>query len=173
MRLARRTCLTLVAPAAAAATLAAVAVGGGAPASDAAAQGSQAAERLELTIRGREMRVRLIDEPPLRRGRRFVETQGDQAVQDAPLRDASGAVVGRMASIFTTTKGGTRNTREHVTATMDLRDGQITAQGVIGSDTEKDVLAITGGTGRYAGVRGTMTAVTGRDDVEIALELTR
>lgn len=73
------------------------------------------------------------------------------------------------------TGGRGEATTEQVNATFVLRDGQITLQGV--SDNSKPdsplVVAITGGTGRYNGARGSAHVSESRSAVTFKLDFAR
>ncbi len=140
--------------AAALATAAAVVVPG-TSAQTPSAQG-QAPDALTVQFRHRDAQVKLVDLPPKMTRRHRSESPGDLAVGSAKLRSASGAVVGELHQSFMVTGGRGEATTELITATIVLRDGQITMQGL--ADNRKPdaplTAAITGGTGRYDGVRG-------------------
>ena len=139
-----------------------------------AAQGG-APESLTVQFRHSEARVSLVDIGPRMTRRRPSESPGDLAVGSARLRDAAGGIVGRMHQSFMVTGGRGEATTEQVNATMLLRDGQITLQGV--ADNSKPdsplVVAITGGTGRYDGARGSAHISESRTAVSFELRLTR
>ncbi|CAN5561138.1 hypothetical protein BH20ACT15_BH20ACT15_10770 [soil metagenome] len=127
---------------------------------------------LELVIEGRDQTVTLVDNP----GQRVAppgskldsskETPGDQAIQESVLRDTSGEEVGRNHTVFTTVaEGGI----ELAAGTLSLEGGQVMGQGIIGAGGE-DVLAIVGGTGDYAGARGTLTVRQDGDRVTLLLD---
>lgn len=113
---------------------------------------------LTLQFRHREAKVSFVDVAPKMTRRRPSESPGDLAVGSGRLRDASGRVIlGRSHQSFMVTGGRGEATTEQITATFVLREGQITLQGL--ADNSKPdaplVAAITGGTGRYDGARGT------------------
>ncbi|MDQ3723297.1 MAG: hypothetical protein M3376_09590 [Actinomycetota bacterium] len=135
-----------------------------------AAQG-QAPESLTVQFRHSEAKVRLVDIGPKMTRRRPSESPGDLAVGSARLRSASGGVVGRLHQSFMITGGRGEATTEQVNATLVLRNGQITLQGL--SDNSKPdaplAVAITGGTGAYNGARG--TAVVSESRTAVSFEL--
>lgn len=140
-----------------------------------AAQSGDAAESLTVQFRHSEAKVSLVDIGPKMTRRRPSESPGDLAVGSARLRNASGAIIGRMHQSFMVTGGRGEATTEQVNATVVLRDGQITLQGV--ADNSKPdsplVVAITGGTGRYDGARGSAHVSEGRTAVSFELRFAR
>ena len=109
---------------------------------------------LELVQRGRESTVKYVDNPP-RGGGPQAPSPGDLAIIAGTLRDTSNRRAGKVHVVFMRLKGRRRNHVDQVSATFDLKGGQIVMGGVSdGGRTE--VVAITGGTGDYAGARGTM-----------------
>jgi hypothetical protein len=111
---------------------------------------------LELVQRDRDTRSRVIDVPP-RQGQRRRPTIGDGSLITGAVRDTAGNRVGRVQAHFLVT------TREDAQAsgTFILHDGRIV---ISGATTEADVddFAVLGGTGRYAGARGTLRVTEGR-----------
>jgi hypothetical protein len=94
---------------------------------------------------------------------------GDQIVFTNPVTDASGARVGRSHVSCVTTIGATDFRRSTITctATLHLRDGDLTGQFVTGLAAASTTGAITGGTGAYANARGVIASThtdTGSDD---------
>jgi hypothetical protein len=109
---------------------------------------------LDLVQRGRESTFRHVDNPPLG-GARRPPSPGDVAIIAGTLRDTSNRRVGKVHVTFMRLKGRRKNIVDQVNATFDLKGGQIVMGGV--SDGGRvDVVAITGGTGSYAGARGSM-----------------
>jgi hypothetical protein len=108
---------------------------------------------LELIQREHETVFKLIDHAP-RQGEGRPPSPGDQFLIGGTLRDGSNAKVGKIDAVFTVmprrwdvAQGG---------ATFNLRDGAIVVEGQMDESGPTDDLAITGGTGRYAGARGTL-----------------
>ena len=132
---------------------------------------SQAPAPLAVQFRHREAQVKLVDLPPKMTSRRPSESPGDLAVGHARLRNAAGAVVGELHQSFMVTGGRGEATTELITATIVLRDGQITLQGLADNRKPDAPLsaAITGGTGRYEGVRG--SARVSESPTAVAFEL--
>jgi hypothetical protein len=113
---------------------------------------------LELVQRDREVRFQLIDVPP-RGGERRPPTPGDGFLITGAVRDQGGQRAGRLQATFVITNA--RREEAQVSGTFLLPDGHIM---VSGADTKArvDHLAITGGTGRYTGARGTFRVTEGR-----------
>ncbi|MFE9045955.1 hypothetical protein ACFY9F_33020 [Streptomyces sp. NPDC012421] len=91
--------------------------------------------------------------------------QGDQTVVHSTLTDQAGNTVGETGGICTTTRTEPDFGAETCNVTYSLTGGQITFQGFVfghlrpGPPPSFDG-AITGGTGEYAGARGTVHADT-------------
>jgi hypothetical protein len=109
---------------------------------------------LDLVLRERESTFRYVDNPP-RGGDPERPSPGDFAITGGTLRDTSNRRAGKLHAVFMRLKGRGRNYVDQVTATFDLRGGQIVMGGVDHGGRTR-VVAITGGTGDYAGARGTM-----------------
>ncbi len=117
---------------------------------------TRSADPLTVQFRHRDAKVKLVDLPPKMTRRRPSESPGDLAVGSARLRNGAGTVVGELHQSFMVTGGRGEATTELITATIMLRDGQITLQGLADNRNPdaRMIVAITGGTGRYDGVRG-------------------
>lgn len=135
--------------------------------------GQDASDPLRFTIDHREARVTMIDEAPRMRGAKASESPGDSVVTRAPVRDASGARIGRMHSTFLVTGGRSPKTTELMTGMLVLADGQLAVQGVFDNsrDTDTDTIAVTGGSGRYAGASGELVITSGPKAVGFELRL--
>lgn len=157
---------------AAALAAAAVVLAPGTSAQGPSTQG-QTSETVTVEFRHREAKVNIVDLPPKMTRRRPSESPGDLAVGSARLRNPAGAIVGELHQSFMVTGGRGEATTEQITATIVLRDGQITVQGL--ADNRKPdaplVAAITGGTGRYDGARGTMHVRESRSAVTFELRI--
>jgi hypothetical protein len=107
---------------------------------------------LEVVLRERDASFRFVDNPPRRK-----ESAGDMAIISGRLRAADGSARGRLQAYFVATKGGDfeRAFRGQVTGTLMLSDGDIVLEGVTDDRRDQEPLAIVGGTGAYAGARGT------------------
>jgi hypothetical protein len=113
---------------------------------------------LQLMQRDRDTTFRFIDVPP-RQGERRAPTPGDGALITGAVRDQAGNRAGRLQATFVITN--VRREEAEVSATFLLPDGRIMGSG---ADTKArvDDFAVTGGTGRYAGARGTVTVTEHR-----------
>ncbi len=136
---------------------------------------SQGPETLTVQFRHREAKVSIVDLPPRMTRRQRSESPGDLAVGTARLRSPSGAPVGHAHQSFMVTGGRGEATTEQITATFVLRDGQITLQGLADNRTPDAPLiaAITGGTGRYDGARGSAHVRESRTAVTFELRFAR
>jgi nucleotide-binding universal stress UspA family protein len=147
---------------------AAAALGAACGPDDAGAGEAEGTQRLAYVIEPSDQTVTLVDNP----GKRVAhskETPGDMAVQEAILRDAEGQRAGEIYATFTTVgKPGI----EAVSATLDLSDGDLIAQGMIGNGAE-DELGVVGGTGVYSGARGSLRVTQDEDVVRLEVELER
>jgi hypothetical protein len=144
----RRTATAGLALAALTAAVGAVVAGG----NDAAA--TRAARSLDLVLRLPEARVTQVDAPPAHSNTNPQDSPGDAIVLHAPVRKPAGAKVGQIDAVFTATAG---SDREQIVCTITLGRNQIAVQGIDGA-ASVDRVAIVGGTGRFAGARGTLTA---------------
>jgi Dirigent-like protein len=113
---------------------------------------------LRLLQRNREAKFHFIDVPPLQ-GVRRTPTPGDGAVITGPMRDSAGGKAGRLQAIFTFTRP--KRGEIQVSATFVLRDGRISVSGAE-TNARTDDFAVSGGTGRYAGARGTLRVTDGK-----------
>jgi hypothetical protein len=148
---------------------AALAAGGAVLVPGSFGQDAAAPAALTLKMAQREAKISFVDVPPRMRGRRSSESPGDTVISRGTLRSDSGARAGRIHAAFVVTGGRSPRTTEHVTGTVVLADGQITIQGVFANTgSDKDVVAITGGSGRYEGARGSVEITSGRKGVSFA-----
>lgn len=85
---------------------------------------------------------------------------GDQIVFTSRLADAGGAVTGRMHVECVTTTGARDFRKSLMTCSgvMAVRDGTLTLQALVSAGGDATSGAVTGGTGAYAGARGTFTS---------------
>jgi hypothetical protein len=82
------------------------------------------------------------------------ESLGDLLACRGALRNANGGRAGR--AHWTCVFLGSERAGEDCSATVNLRGGTLQAAGVLRHTSPRSVWAITGGTGRYAGSRGTV-----------------
>jgi hypothetical protein len=116
-----------------------------------------------LTLVEHEGSARFIDNPP-RHGNQRPPSTGDQLILTGVDFDALGRK--RLGRSYLSCTFVGRNTMSCAGA-IDLVDGQLTVQGVA-RDEKTTVVAVTGGTRRYAGAHGTMS-VTEAGDRETAV----
>jgi hypothetical protein len=132
-------------------SLAALALGAGATVGS---TDSTSHKSLRLVLRLPEAQVTQVDAPPAHSAAAPEDSPGDAVVLHAPVRRSAGAKAGQLDAVFTATA---RGDREQVVGTFTVGGDQISVQGIDGP-AETDRVAITGGTGRYAGARGTVTS---------------
>ena len=109
---------------------------------------------LELSLPAKKARVTVLDLPPRKSAKRPSESVGDRVIMSGPLVAGDGTTAGWHYNEATIVKGRTPKTTEMSVTVLDLRDGQITAQGVFDQVGEFESLAITGGTRAYEGASG-------------------
>ena len=117
----------------------------------------------ELHLVGRAQSVTLVDNPPRQHSRHHPPSRGDGLVVIEKVFDpASGDRIGRSQTACTVIDA--RHSRLQCTATVVLPDGEIALQG-----GGQPPFAITGGTGAFAGARGTVDGNEhdGRIDVTV------
>ena len=114
---------------------------------------------LELVTRDRETRFTFVDNPPRRR-----EARGDLIMIVGRLRDGSNRPAGRVHGSFAETKAAPRYVQQG-SATFILGNGRIMVTGALdnrGRNDRTDTLAVVGGSGAYAGARGTVVSTASR-----------
>jgi hypothetical protein len=115
---------------------------------------------LDLIQRGREATFKFVDNPP-RGGDPARPSLGDLAIIGGTLRDTSNRRVGKVHALFMRLQGRSKNIVDQVRATFVVRGGQIVVEGISRQRRVED-MAITGGTGNYAGARGTLRITSTR-----------
>jgi hypothetical protein len=149
-----RTVAALLASAAAITTTALVLTAGG--------QAQQPAGQT-LVLRNSAMKIANVDVPPLVRSKRSPETPGDEVIASSKV---SGAASGARYLVCLAAKQGksVETALYSCQVTYNLANGSITAAGVARIEPSPPiVVAVTGGTGAYAGARGTLTVTADRD----------
>lgn len=117
----------------------------------------------ELHLVARAQSVTLVDNPPRQHGRHHPPSRGDGLVMTEKVFDpASGKRIGRSQTACTVINAN--HGRLQCTGTVVLPQGKILLQG-----GDKPPFAVTGGTGAFAGARGTADGVEhdGRIDVTV------
>lgn len=102
------------------------------------------------------------------------DSPGDTVILHAPLLDTSGRRVGVIDVSFVTTAAGTslkHDGSEQLTGTLKLAGGELAVLGSVGAFARTTNVAIVGGTGRYAGTRGYVTALFSPGRVKLRLHL--
>jgi hypothetical protein len=120
-----------------------------------------------LVLKNSAVKVADVDVPPLVRSSRSPETPGDEVIVSS--RIAGGATGARYLLCAAATQGPSiEKALYSCQVTYDLANGTITAAGVgrIGGSAPITV-AVTGGTGAYAGARGTLTSKAGTDTITL------
>ncbi len=114
---------------------------------------------LQLMQRDRDARFQLLADVRPRQGERGRPTPGDSFMITGAVRDEAGKRAGRVQALFVVTNA--RREDAQVSATFIVRGGHIA---ITGADTKArvDHFAVTGGTGRYTGARGTLRVTEGR-----------
>jgi hypothetical protein len=109
----------------------------------------------------RQASLQLVDLPPKRSGD-GPPSPGDESITSYRVFDASGAKrLGR--AHFVCTSLDRRGEHEQCAGTIVLPDGQLATQG------DADNVAVVGGSGAYAGARGTATGADHPDSVAVTV----
>lgn len=118
--------------------------------------GAQTPGERTIKLVDRNCAMKFIDVPPRGRGRMAPPGAGDSGTLSCRLENAAGARVGSVDSVGQFTVGG-RNGRGVAIGIYKLGDGEIHVMTTLRfSDVTGSVV---GGTGAYAGARGTFAAV--------------
>jgi len=116
---------------------------------------------LDLAVDGQHAVRTFVDARPVHTAKAPNDSPGDTIVMHARLLDSKGARVGTVDATFVTTAPGTgpkRDGSEQLSGTLRLAGGQIAVLGTVGAYARTSHVAVIGGTGRYAGARGDVTA---------------
>jgi hypothetical protein len=119
------------------------------------------ATTLDLALDGRHAVRTFVEAPPRHSAGAPDDSPGDTVVLHAPVLDGNGARIGVIDATFVTTARGSsakRDGSEQLTGTLRLPGGQIAVLGTVGAYARISHVAIIGGTGRYTGARGAITA---------------
>jgi hypothetical protein len=120
-----------------------------------------------VVLQNSAMRLAEVDVPPLVRSKRSPATPGDEVIATSKV---SGAATGARYLFCAAAKQGKsiETALYACQVTYTLANGTITAAGVarIGGSAPVTV-AVTGGTGAYAGARGTLTSANGKDTLTL------
>jgi hypothetical protein len=120
-----------------------------------------------LVLKNSAMKLADVDMPPLVRSERSPETPGDEVIATSKV---AGAASGSRYLFCAAAKQGASIEKALYSCqvTYTLANGTITAAGVgrIGASGPITV-AVTGGTGAYAGARGTLTSQSGSDTLTL------
>jgi hypothetical protein len=162
----RRVAARIATPVAAAAVIAAMtAASGGAQ--------TPGARTLTLTELNKGTKSTLIENGPRKRGSHSSRpVVGDQIILSIPIADAAGSTRLGTASATCTVVRVTRSGAPRLTCSgvYELNDGDIVVTGRL-SGGNTDRLAVIGGTGAYAGARGTLSSVNGATRTVDTIEL--
>ena len=126
---------------------------------------------MQLVQPNEDVRFHFVDEAP-RQTRRRAFSPGDTLVTRGPLRDTAGARVGRAQMLFVVTRAEGQAADTQFSATLILRDGHIVVEGADTAKEDVDTFAIIGGTGRYAGARGTLQMTPGDQASSLSISFT-
>jgi hypothetical protein len=127
---------------------------------------AQAPTGRTLTLQVSDTKISTVDVPPLIHSRKSPETPGDEVIG---VSKVSGTASGRLYLHCTVVVKGASVERATYSCagTYVLADGTIDAAGVVRLD-KPATAAITGGTGAYAGARGTLsTTPSGTDTLTL------
>jgi hypothetical protein len=154
-----RTAAAALALSAAAATTVALVVTEGGQAQQPAGQ--------TLVLHNSAMKISQVDVPPLVRSKRSPETPGDEVIANSKV---GGAATGARYLVCLAAKQGrsVESALYSCSVTYNLANGTITAAGVARITPNPPItVPVTGGTGAYAGARGTLTVTANEDTITL------
>jgi hypothetical protein len=120
-----------------------------------------------LVLHNSAMKIAQVDVPPLIRSKRSPETPGDEVIAGSKV---SGAANGARYLVCLTAKQGksVESALYSCQVTYNLANGTITAAGVARINPSPPIVVpVTGGTGAYAGARGTLTVTAQQDTLTL------
>ena len=129
---------------------------------------------MNLAVDGMHATRTFVDALPKHTAKAPNDSPGDTVVEHAPLLDTRGRRVGTIDATFLTTARGTsarHDGSEQLTGTLTFPGGQVAALGTVGAYARPSHVAVVGGTGRYAGARGDVTAFFSPRAVKLHLQL--
>ena len=132
------------------------------------------ATTLQLFERERGSSFGFVDNPPKIKNRRNARVSvGDVFAFSSPVFDQSRATrLGTVSVQCTVTKPGTEARSESIcVGAFQLKDGTIALTAPLKGDPRTVTVAITGGTGAYAGARGTLQTTNVRGGAEDIITL--
>jgi hypothetical protein len=120
-----------------------------------------------LVLHDSAMKIANIDVPPLVRSERSPETPGDEVIASSKV---GGAASGARYLVCLAAKQGksVETALYSCQVTYNLANGTITAAGVAHINPSPPIVVpVTGGTGAYAGARGTLTVTAQQDTLTL------
>jgi hypothetical protein len=120
-----------------------------------------------LVLHNSAMKIAQVDVPPLVRSKRSPETPGDEVIANSKV---GGAATGNRYLVCLAAKQGksVETALYSCQVTYNLANGTITAAGVAHiSPSPPITVPVTGGTGAYAGARGTLTVTADKDSLTL------
>ena len=126
---------------------------------------------MQLVQPNEDVEFHFVDEAP-RQTRRRAFSPGDTLVTRGPLRDTAGERVGRAQMLFVVTRAKGQAADTQFSATLILRDGHLVIEGADTAKDDVDTFAITGGSGRYTGARGTLQLTPGDRASSLSISFT-
>jgi hypothetical protein len=122
---------------------------------------------IKLKERGGSLKA--LDLPPRARTAHSPASPGDEVVFTRSLTSADGRAAGTFHAVCVVTKphGGIETSLYQCSGTYVLTDGTLALDFAGSLSGQSRTFAITGGTGNYAGARGTVASVGGTDTIDL------